>query len=219
MIKVVIFDCDGVIIDSEPLRYESYKKLFLKEFDIRLPEKRDISIIGKPQENNIRYYLKKYGLKGNAEELIEKRRYILEEIFDKKGSMRQIDGLHCLVDSLKKNGYKTAVASNSSERYVRNVLGAFGIYGKFDCIVSGDMIKKGKPNPEIFILAAEKLKVKNNECLVLEDTFQGIYAAKKADMKCIAVTSTFSKKALKKEGADMVVDSLKEIGMDTLKNL
>lgn len=211
MIKGIIFDCDGVVIDSEPVRWRAFRKLFMDEFGIELPKKKDLSIIGKTEEVNMGHFLKKYNLRRDIHKLIKKKEEILRKILSKKENMIPVRGLFDFLEFLKEKGYRTAVASSSLKPYINNVLDTFKIRNKFDKIISGDMVKKSKPEPDIFILAAEKLCLKNEECVVIEDSIPGVIAAKKAGMICIAITSTFKRKELKENGADIVVNSLDEI--------
>ncbi len=212
--KSIIFDFDGVIINSEPLRYETYKKLFMNEFSVRLPEKMNHSLFGKIQKTTITYFLKKNKLKGDVDELIRKRKDLLKKTFSKKENIKLIPGIFQLLKFLKKNNFRMAVASSSNKDYIENILKILDIHDYFNVIISGDMIKKSKPDPEIFIAAANKLNAKKENCLVIEDSINGILAAKKGGMSVIAITSSFSKEELSL--ADKVICNLNEIKISDL---
>mgnify|MGYP001609892866 CR=1 FL=1 len=207
MIKGVIFDFDGVIVDSEPLRYESYKKLFWDEFGVKLPDERK-RILGRDQRENLKYLLEMFGLECDVEELVERRKIILKEIFSKKENIIPIDGILDFLETLKKKRIKMAVASSSSLEYLENICDGLKIKDYFDCILSGEMVKKKKPNPDIFLLALEKLGLEKEECVVIEDSLSGIEAAKRAGIKCSGITSTLSEDEL--EDADFVFQDFEQ---------
>jgi len=207
--KAIIFDFDGVVINSEPARYRTYRQLFMKEFSVNLPEKMESKLFGRKQKENMTYFIKKYKLRGNIGNLIKKRKRLLDKEFSKKRNLKPVDGLLPFLKRLKENKFKTAIASSSSKGYIKKILSKMRISNFFDVVISGDMIKKSKPNPEMFIKAAKMIKAKKENCLVIEDSTAGIIAAKRAKMSVIAVTSSFNKRQLKK--ADKVVNNLSEI--------
>jgi len=211
MKQAIIFDFDGVIIDSEPIRYETYRQLFRDEYSIGLPEKMDDELLGRSQRETLNHFLIKYGLKGDVEELISKRKKALDKKFSKKENIKIMPGLLKLLGVLKKVGFKIAIASSSNKEYIEYILNATKLSGFFEVIVAGDMVSKGKPNPEIFILTAEKLNKNRENCIVIEDSVNGIIAAKAAGMKVIAITSSFNKEQLIK--ADVIIDRLDEINV------
>lgn len=210
MVKGIIFDFDGVIINSEPLRYKSYKILFLKEFNVSLPDNYT-HILGRKQEENIKGFLDMFKLKGNVGELVEKRKKILGDIFSKKENIIPISGILEFIGFLKDKGIKMSIASSSHLEYLRKILEKLDIYCLMDTVVSGEMIKRGKPEPDIFLEAANRMGLKNEECIVIEDSLHGIAAAKKAGSKCIAIASSLKKEDL--DEADFVFDDFKEKGI------
>lgn len=216
MKDAVIFDFDGVIIDSEPIRYETYKKLFLEEYSIALPDKDDV-IIGRTHRENIAYFLKKNNLKGNIGKLMDKRNNLLKSAFLKKENIKPFPGLFTLLKQLQLHKIKLAIASSSNKGYIYNILDCLHLADVFDVIVTGDMVAKGKPDPEVFIQAANKLNKKKENCVVIEDSLQGIAAAKAADMKVIAITSSFSREEL--SSADKVIDDFIQIKIQDIQNI
>ncbi|MBW2974301.1 HAD family phosphatase [Candidatus Woesearchaeota archaeon] len=218
MKNTVIFDLDGVITDSEPLRYATYRKLFRDNYGVNLPEKMDKRMIGKSQKGKkMRALLNRYNLKGDIKELIQKRAVLLDEASSKKENIKPINGLFELLKSLQSHKFKLAIASSSGYSYVTNILDCLGLKDVFEAIVTGEMVDKGKPNPDIFLLAAKKLGKKSKDCVVIEDSYNGIAAAKAANMKVIAITTYFSRKEL--SSADMFVDDLSQIKLSDIKNI
>lgn len=222
MIKAVIFDCDGVIIDSEPIKYKVLQELFLNEFNIRLPkenlkiEKACMGVIGK---KGIQALLKMFKLKGNMEDLLEKRAKIMRRVFSKRKNYIEIKGTIKLIKMLKKNKFKLAIASSASEIHLKKVVKMLKLKNMFSTIVYGKMVKRGKPNPDIFLLSARKLKTTPKECIVVEDSNAGVKAAKRAHMKCIALTTSLSKKELKKAKPNLIANSLKNISLKQICEL
>lgn len=182
--KAIIFDFDGVIVDSEPLRYKTYRTLFKKNFGINLPSKPDNHILGRTQRENIKYFMRKYNLDGDIEKLIKERNLLLDKVFTRK-NVKPIEDIISLIRFLKSKGYKIAVASSSNRIYVKRALDYLNL--SFDLIVTGEMVKHSKPHPEIFLLTAKLLKEKPKDCLVFEDSDNGITSAKRAGMQVIKV--------------------------------
>jgi HAD superfamily hydrolase (TIGR01509 family) len=213
----VIFDLDGVIVDSEPIRYETYKQLFRKNYLIELPEKMDSVLVGRTQMKNITYFLNKYNLKGNVEELIRQRAVLLKKAFSKKENIKPLAGLFTLLKNLQLYNFKLAIASSSSREYMNIILNQLHLNDVFNIIVSGDDVSNSKPDPEIFIQAANKLNKKRENCVIIEDSLHGITAEKVANIKVIAITSCFSREQL--NSADLIVDDLSQISLQEIQSI
>lgn len=127
-------------------------------------------------------------------------------------------GLLESLERFKAAGFKLAVASSGAQKYIELVLNKFEINGYFDAVVTGDDVKVGKPHPEAYLIAAEKLRVGAQECLVLEDATKGIQSAKAAGCKCVAVSNP-NVPAQDFSEADVVVNSLDEVTLDLIKEL
>ena len=130
-------------------------------------------------------------------------------------SVDAIDGSVELIKSLYNNDYKLAVASASNLKYVNTVLETLGVKKYFSYVVSGDMVSKGKPDPESFLLAAEKINALPKNCIVIEDGISGMKAAKDGGMNCIGLVQDKNKQYPTKN----LVSSLKEINLEYINNL
>ncbi len=204
MIKAVIFDVDGVMVITEHLHYEAWKKFC---------EKR-----GMPLE--LDYYLENLSgrrsqeilmeLSGNFEGF-EKLRDEKEDYFKKiaKGKIKPIPGLYRLLQELKK-GYKIGVATSIPRINIGFYLKNLKIKEFIDALTIADDIKEGKPNPEIYLKTAEKLGVKPKEGVVIEDAKSGLKSAKNAGMKCIIVLNDYNKN-FDFSDADFIVKNIREI--------
>jgi beta-phosphoglucomutase family hydrolase len=216
LLKAVIFDMDGVIIDSEPfylvIGMELYKKL-----NINITKDEHCSFTGVSNTNMWTIIKNNYGLKETVNELvaIQNKANIeyLEENIEKP-----IPGVMKILESLRKNEIKIALASSSSMEIIRMVLEKLKVTEYFQAIESGENLEKSKPAPDIFLNAAEMLQVEPECCIVIEDSNHGVTAAKAAGMKCIGFQNPNSGNQ-NLEAADLIVDSLEELNLDIIKKL
>jgi len=215
MKNAVIFDCDGVIVNSEPIRFKSYQKLIFDEFGKDLPDKFYTEMLGRRPDINLEKFLSYLGLSGSIPELLKERAVIIEELFSNPENIIPIPGVVELIEKLERK-YKLAVASSSSKPYLIRVLNNLKILEKFDAVISGDMVRNSKPSPEIFLLTAEKLQISPESCIVIEDSEHGVKGAKSAGMKCVALTTDLSKEKLLDSGADVIVDSLGDLNVEEI---
>lgn len=213
MIKAVIFDMDGVIADTEPLQQKAYK-IALKEQSIDMQPIDFSENTGR--KDILQRIAKKYGKEVNFEKFYVTKNKIYHNLIRK--GINLIEGIKELLEELEKNNFRIALASTSSLPNLNLILNKLKIRDKFEVIVGPESIKKGKPDPEIFLLTAKKLNLKPEECLVLEDTVHGVKAAKNANMKCIAITAANRIKQDLSE-ADLIVKTAKEIDLNIIRNI
>lgn len=206
--KVIIFDNDGVLVDSEYLSCYALNVLFENMFGVDIG--RDYSkVLGTSDEYAIKHYLKKHGInKFDLENLkIEKGKIYFEIAKDKLKTFPHLERL-----LLKLKGIMIlAVASSGSHEKIKFSLDQIKFNNYFDYIFSTDDVSKGKPNPDLFLHTAKVMKLKVGECVVIEDSINGIKAAKSANMDVIGFTSSFSEEELKGAGADIVISSFEEL--------
>lgn len=183
MIKNILFDMDGVLVNTEPLHYRIWKQL-MEENGIPLDFEHYKGCIGSTRAYLFDLIEKYYGVDfhGNRQ-LDSKFSAIKEEIIRKEGIPR-IDGVQEVVRYLHAQGYHMAVASSSAQHYIESNMKELGITECFEVLFSGENVKKPKPAPDIFLAVAEKLNAKPEECLVIEDSYNGSRAAKAAGMTC-----------------------------------
>jgi len=185
------------------------KQALLKEFKLKISKKKIIEKTGETARDFFAYVNKLNNTNFDVEMLIERKMSLQRKIFRDK--LRLFPYVKEFLRELKKNKVKIALASSSRMEKIEFVLNLLRLRGKFDVIVSADDVKKGKPNPEIFLKAAKRLRIKPKDCVVIEDSVHGVRAAKRAKMYCIGVTNTFSRDKLKE--ADLVVESLREVSV------
>ncbi len=183
MIKAFIFDMDGVIIDSEPLHFQT-DRMVMKDYGIDITDNELNSFVGVTNPEMWAVLIERYNIKVTVEELLVIQNQYKTQLFGKK-ELQPINGILELLTELKEKGIPIALASSSSRQFIELVLRSLHIYEFFDVIISGEEVTNSKPAPDIFLKAAAELKVDPFECVVLEDSSNGVKAAKAAGMKCI----------------------------------
>lgn len=185
MIKAVIFDMDGLMFDSERLVCENWTEL-LKERNMEFSLDFFKSLLGLRIEDSEKKFKEKYGEDFDYQgfRVIARKRYF-EKVSAEGVPIKK--GLFELLDFLKANGIKAAVATSTSEASASRSLEIAGVSKYFDAFIFGDNVKNGKPHPEIYLTAAEKLVVNPQECIALEDSFNGIRSAYNAGMTAIMI--------------------------------
>ena len=185
MIKAVIFDLDGLLLDSEIVAFKVYEELGRRfDFEITLPDFMQ-NICGQPLRRNVAYVNERFQLPWELEEAVEEVLRIEKKILDE--GVDVMPGARELLVYLKENNYKTCVASSSARECSMRLLEKHDLVKYFDDFVFGPEVEKGKPNPDIFLKAAEKVEIASENCLVLEDSQAGIQAAYSAGMKVICI--------------------------------
>jgi HAD superfamily hydrolase (TIGR01509 family) len=214
MIKAVIFDMDGVIVDSEPINYEVIRITFEKA-GVKISKKEFIEewVV---KGTGSREAIKRHDIKMSLEDLQKIKKKIYLDVLKRKVKLKP-DAKRTIINLHKK--YKLALASQGHRYNVDIIVKKFKLSKFFQAIIGKQDVNKGKPNPEIFLKASKELKVKPEECLVIEDTEKGIIAAKRAGMICIAVPDSWTKRYNDFSKADLVVNLLGEINIDVIKNL
>lgn len=207
--KAVIFDMDGVIIDSEPIWRKAEKEAF-KVYSIILTDDMCRSTAGLRLMQVIEHWQKRFGFDDEAKNNLFKTVHArVIEIINVEG--KAFDGLNELLEKIKNKGIKIALASGSSKLIIETVLEKLGIKKYFDAVCSGDEVECGKPHPQIFINTAKLLNVTVEDCMVIEDSRNGVLAAKAAQMKVIAMPEDDVKSDIVFSLADYKVGHLKDI--------
>ncbi|WP_195268533.1 HAD family phosphatase [Eubacterium sp. 1001713B170207_170306_E7] len=189
MIEAVIFDMDGVIIDSET-DYQQIELDMYAEMGLDMSEEDAVKSMGRVTVDWWRELKERFGFAQSAEELAEyENKLYLDFLFSDEQQKTMMEGVDVFLKTLKDKGYRLAIASSSTVPAINRVLELFGLEQVFDVRVSGDHVAIGKPAPDIFLRAAELLNVEPEKCMVIEDSGSGILAAKRAGMKCTAYLS------------------------------
>ncbi len=214
----IIFDMDGVLVDSNAFHLRKWVDLFRAHGVAFTEEELPRMVLGPPNEVTFRRYLKVDLTPEQIDELDEE----LEANFRREigPHARTMPGVQRLLGECRKQGTPMAVASAAMTKNVDFLISALGLRDYFREMLSADDISHPKPHPEIFLKAAGKLGVAPASCAVIEDSFVGIEAAKLAGMKCLAVASTFSAEELRRQThADLIVPNLAGVSFQTLRGL
>jgi haloacid dehalogenase superfamily, subfamily IA, variant 3 with third motif having DD or ED/haloacid dehalogenase superfamily, subfamily IA, variant 1 with third motif having Dx(3-4)D or Dx(3-4)E len=216
MIKGIIFDMDGLIFDTETIYYQASQEV---ADNLGLPYDEDYydKYIGVSDSDLHEAYHKRYDKEfGSAlvDEFISKSYQKVEELFI-RGMVAKKPGLDQLLDYLNENNIKKALATSNSRFLVNLLLEKNNLVQDFQSVVSAEDVQFAKPNPEIFELALEKLGLKKDEVLILEDSKNGILAAQKAGIKALMIPDRIPKEAVDYDLAG-VLTSLEEV-IDFLK--
>lgn len=183
MLKAIIFDMDGVLVDTEPLHYK-VNVMILEELGYKLEYEYYKQFIGSTPTYMCQSICNKYELDLSPEQLKSIMDSTKDEVVKKEG-FPKIDGVRDMIIRLAEAGFKMAVASSSPSKYIEQVVEALDIKQYFDFIISGETVQHPKPAPDIFLKAAQMLKVNPTECVVVEDSQNGVRAAKAANITCI----------------------------------
>ncbi len=215
MAKAALFDLDGVIVDSSQFHYESWVKLgeevgfvMTYEFFRKTFGQRNDAIIRQLVPNATDEQIAKWG---------ERKEALYREVA--KGRLVPLPGAMELIQGLKKLGFKLAIASSTPRVNIAFAIEQLNLGDLFEVFVGAEDVTRGKPDPEVFLKAAERLGAPPENCVVFEDAVAGVIAAKRGGMKCVAVTTTNPRSALEEAGADLVVDTLSEVTPEKVASL
>lgn len=203
--KAVIFDMDGVLIDSE-LHWFRAEMDWLKQYNITLTREYIAKMTGRSLYESVKILINDFGLPAEIEKMIGQKKKFSDAIY--KHQAQAMPGVNNLLTKIKNSKLQTAIASGSMLERIEMIVSRFNWGNFFDHLISTDQVNLiGKPNPAIYSYAARQLKLDPSECVVIEDSVNGLMAAKEAGMSCIAALDErwsygdFSR-------ADLIVDSL-----------
>jgi len=207
-IKGIIFDCDGVLVDAENWHWQTWVEI-LKPLGINLSKEEYFNYAGKREDIIAGELIEKYNLNLEKEELKERKDALMKEWVSTK-DIKLMPYAKEAVEFFTGKGMKMAVAAGSTKDQVILKLKRGNLFSYFPVITSGSEVKRGKPFPDIYLLSAERLNLKPEECLCFEDTEYGLRSAKSAGAICFAVPQEFSVKQDFSQ-ADKIFNNLKEV--------
>jgi HAD superfamily hydrolase (TIGR01509 family) len=217
MIQTVIFDMDGVIVDTEPVHHYAYYQHF-SQLNIEVTDTHYQSLTGNSTRNVFQKLKDHFNLEHEVEHLIQTKRNLFNDAFDTKEDLHLIEGVEDLIKDLYNNGLELIVASSASKVTIDRVFKRFNLYPYFSHIVSGEDFPKSKPDPAIFLHAASLSKHPKNQCIVIEDSTNGIKAAHAAGIYCIGYQSINSK-GQEYSLANKIISHFSELNFERIRNL
>ncbi|MBU1628423.1 HAD family phosphatase [bacterium] len=206
--SAVIFDMDGVIVDSMPYHYDAWNQVF-KDLGINISKTELYMREGEKGAFSLDYFTRRAGINLTKEELAENLDK-KEAIFKKISKPKVFPLIEDIIHGIKDKGISTGLVTGTSYNEAAKLL-PLEIFNSFDVIVAGDMVIKGKPDPEPYLMASKKLGISPEKCLVVENAPNGITSAKGAGMFCIAICTSLEQEYLKE--ADEIFSNF-----DDLKN-
>ncbi len=213
MLEGVIFDMDGVLVDSEPFICEAAVRVFAERGLTVCPED-FVPFVGAGEDRYIGGVAENYGFTLDIQQAKARTYEIYAEIV--RGRLKALPGVREFISKARARGLKLALASSADRVKININLSEMGLpLDTFDAIVSGQDVVKKKPDPEIFLAAAARLRLIPGQCLVVEDAVNGTSAAKAAGMRCLALTTSFTAEQL--SGADWISNTLADAPEEALQ--
>ena len=208
---------DGVIVDTEPVHHYAYNQHF-KQLKINVSPEMYASFTGNSTKNIYERLKETFNLTQDIPSLVETKRNLFNDAFDKKEDLFLLDGVEDLIKDLHKNGMQMVLASSSANVTIERIFNRFNLHQYFTYKVSGEDFPKSKPHPAIFLKAAELSKTNVENCVVIEDSTNGIKAANSAKIFCIGYKSLHSKMQ-DYSTADMIISHFNELNYDILSTI
>lgn len=209
--KTVLWDMDGVIVDSESFHFAAWQEIFAKR-GIAFTGEDFARLFGTRNDFIIRSVMGRELPEQDVKIMVKEK----EESFRRRatGNLKPFPGALKLLNAIKKGNFKLGLVSSAPKENIDLVIDELDLGRVFDCIVFGREVSESKPSPQIYLLAARRLAVAPNDCLVIEDSPAGIRGARSAGMRCLAITNTHPRQEL--EEANKVVESLEDVDLITL---
>lgn len=217
MIRTVIFDMDGVIIDTEPIHHHAFFTQFA-ELGITVSDELYASFLGSSTRNVFQRLKQGFGLPQEVPALLLRKRELFNQAFDEDTGLDLLPGVRALIEDLQRHGVQMVLASSASKATIARVFNRFGLAPYFSHTVSGEDFAQSKPNPAIFLHAAELAQTPVTECIVIEDSANGVAAAKAAGIYCVGYASPHSA-GQDLRLADQVIQDFSELSAANIQSI
>lgn len=216
MFEAVIFDLDGLMIDSEPYQIQAWDE-YLKRFELELDEYELQDLLGKRPSNVAEYVYRRYGLPESPITIFQEQQALFNKLLEEH--LEPMPGLFHAVNMFKDNNLRLAIGTTvTTKDVIYDITDRLELDEAFDVIVAADMIDASKPDPMILLACAETLALHPSECLALDSSPLGVEAAMNAGMKVICVPGRYTPR-WKVGGADLVLPSLDYLNMPLVRSL
>lgn len=192
MIRGIIFDHDGTLINSEQMHYESWRDV-LRDYQIEFSvEEYILEHNGVPTSRNAEIIVESYGLEESPQNLVRKKMALSQQRFDERPSPLMPYAMETLQRGYE-SGYALAIATGTGRKEIQQTMSAYRLGHYFSAIATRDDVAHSKPAPDVYLLAQRGLGLEVEQCVAVEDTRTGVRAAKNAGIRCIAVVNDFSR--------------------------
>jgi HAD superfamily hydrolase (TIGR01509 family) len=192
MMEAILFDMDGLMVDTEPLARAAWDEV-LAPYGYRVDDDLYRRMLGRRTRESAQHVLEAFALPLSADELIERKTAALLRRLN--GGAPPMPGLFTLLDAVEARGLPWGVATSTPRPLAAHILGGLGVLGRLSALAAGDEVARGKPAPDIYLLAASRLGIAPGRCLALEDTPTGCAAAAAAGMRVVAVPGEWTDRA------------------------
>ncbi len=212
--RAVIWDMDGVIVDTAIYHLKSWQAAFQRR-GVNFSEEDFRRHFGQRNDIIIRDALGQDAPQSEMDAISREKEDDFRNMI--RQDIKALPGAIELIESLVKDKFKLALVSSAPRKNIRLLLTGLNINGYFNIVICGEDVTEGKPSPQGFLLAAQKLEVEPENCIIIEDAVAGVTAAKRAGMRCLAVTNTHPRTSLME--ADLIVDTLETVSVPDLERL
>lgn len=213
MLKAIVFDFDGVIVDTESQWYFIYKNWMKRDYGYDLKLEDYLVCVGADSKSLFRFLKKEVDEDIDGEEF---EKIATKEFIERSSKLPPMQGVIALIEEAKKRGLKIALATSATRKKPETHLKRLGLISYFDALSTAELSEHIKPEPDIFLKAAELIGVEPAECLAIEDSVNGLISAKRAGMPCLVVPNAVTKVG-DFEGCYRMVDSLEEVKLDEIE--
>ena len=217
MITTVIFDMDGVIVDTEPLHHYAFQQHF-KLLNIDVSPELYASFTGNSTKNVYHKLKNEFQIDQQVDNLVLQKRDLFNEVFDNDTNLKLLEGVENLIIDLHQNNMQLILASSSANITINKIFTKFNLNQYFTHKISGEDFEFSKPHPAIFNHAVKLSTQSTQNCIVIEDSTNGIAAAKAANLFCVGYDSINSK-LQNYSKADIVITDFNELNFDRVKNI
>ncbi len=212
MLKAIVFDFDGVIVDTESEWYYIYRDWLKKDYDYDLKIENYLVCVGANSEALFRFLEQDIGEQVNGRDFEQQA---MQEFIRRTGKLPPMAGVMEFLHSARKRSLKLAIASSATLNKIQYHLNRLQILDFFDVFSTADICESVKPAPDIFLKAAQLLGCNSEECLAVEDSGNGLLAAKRANMPCLIVPNQITRYC-DFQGYYKMVNSLEEVDLDEI---
>ncbi len=213
----VIFDMNGTMVDDAPFQRRAWQTVCARHGRVLSDEDYSSHVAGRKEADVLAYLFGADFPKAKGRAIADEKRRIYRASFQPTDA--EIPGLRDLLNALAKRGTPLALATSASRSTMDFLLDALDVRRYFRRIVQANEVSRGKPDPDIYLLAAKEIGVAPDRCVVMEDSAAGVRSAKSAGMHCIGITTTLSGGDLRSDGADRVIGDFTEIVIDDIVSM